>query len=124
MEILLVSSPLNVSSNYEKLIPVCIFVHHQRIGLLITEHFIFKMPVQGKLLFNWGWKCIVQIIDFAVFRYLNFRLFSENRTNGHDDFIDRDYRLQSSYCRNSFSINSMPLSPLQVISNIIPAKWS
>ncbi len=120
MEILLVSplKPIQVITG--KVFPYIFLSIINAIVIIVLSIFIFKMPVQGSL-FLLGMESVLFIITALALGILISTISATQQTAMMISLMGLmlPVILLSGFI---FPITSMPL-PLQVISNIIPAKW-
>ena len=120
MEILLVSPLKPVLVIVGKVVPYIFLSLINAIVIVVLSIFIFKMPVQGSL-FLLGVESVLFIITSLALGILISTISSTQQTAMMISLIGLMLPtiLLSGFI---FPITSMPL-PLQIISNIIPARW-
>jgi ABC-2 type transport system permease protein len=120
MEILLVSPLKPFQVIVGKVIPYIFLSVINAIVIILLSIFIFKMPVQGSL-FLLGAESILFIVNALSLGILISTISKTQQTAMMVSLMGLmlPVILLSGFI---FPISSMPL-PLQVISNIIPAKW-
>lgn len=120
MEILLVSplKPLQVIIG--KVVPYILLAVINAIIIIVLSIFVFNMPVQGSLILL-GAESILFIINALSLGILISTIASSQQTAMMASLMGLmlPVILLSGFI---FPISSMPI-PLQIISNIIPAKW-
>jgi ABC-2 type transport system permease protein len=120
MEILLVSplKPIQVIAG--KVIPYVFLSVINAIVIILLSIFVFKMPVQGSLLLL-GFESVLFIITALALGILISTISATQQTAMMVSLMGLmlPVIILSGFI---FPIESMPL-PLQIISNIIPAKW-
>lgn len=120
MEILLVSplKPLQVIIG--KVVPYILLAVINAIIIIVLSIFVFNMPVQGSLILL-GTESILFIINALSLGILISTIASSQQTAMMASLMGLmlPVILLSGFI---FPISSMPI-PLQIISNIIPAKW-
>jgi ABC-2 type transport system permease protein len=120
MEILLVSPLKPIQVIIGKVFPYIFLSIINAIVIIVLSIFIFKMPVQGSL-FLLGMESVLFIITALALGILISTVSATQQTAMMISLMGLmlPVILLSGFI---FPITSMPL-PLQVISNIIPAKW-
>ncbi len=120
MEILLVSPLKPIQVIVGKVFPYIFLSIINAIVIIVLSIFIFKMPVQGSL-FLLGMESVLFIITALSLGILISTISATQQTAMMISLMGLmlPVILLSGFI---FPITSMPL-PLQVISNIIPAKW-
>ena len=120
MEILLVSPIKPIQVIIGKVFPYIFLSIINAIVIVVLSIFIFKMPVQGSL-FLLGFESVLFIITSLALGILISTISATQQTAMMISLMGLmlPVILLSGFI---FPISSMPL-PLQVISNIIPAKW-
>ena len=120
MEILLVSPLKPIQVIIGKVFPYIFLSIINAIVIIVLSIFIFKMPVQGSL-FLLGMESVLFIITALALGILISTISATQQTAMMISLMGLmlPVILLSGFI---FPITSMPL-PLQVISNIIPAKW-
>ncbi|MCI2228592.1 ABC transporter permease [Polaribacter sp. MSW13] len=120
MEILLVSPIKPIQVIVGKVFPYIFLSVINAVVIVLLSIFIFKMPVQGSL-FLLGLESILFIISALALGILISTISATQQTAMMISLMGLmlPVILLSGFI---FPISSMPL-PLQVISNIIPAKW-
>ena len=120
MEILLVSPIKPIQVIIGKVVPYIFLSVINAIVIVILSIFIFKMPVEGSL-FLLGLESVLFIINALALGILISTISKTQQTAMMISLMGLmlPVILLSGFI---FPISSMPL-PLQVISNIIPAKW-
>ena len=120
MEILLVSPLKPYQVIIGKVIPYVFLSIINALVIILLSIFIFKMPVQGSY-FLLGLESVLFIITSLSLGILISTISETQQTAMMISLMGLmlPVILLSGFI---FPINSMPL-PLQVISNIIPAKW-
>lgn len=120
MEILLVSPLKPIQVIVGKVFPYIFLSIINAVVIVMLSIFIFKMPVQGSL-FLLGLESILFIISALALGILISTISATQQTAMMISLMGLmlPVILLSGFI---FPISSMPL-PLQVISNIIPAKW-
>ncbi|WCO02879.1 ABC transporter permease [Psychroserpens ponticola] len=120
MEILLVSPLKPIQVIVGKVFPYIFLSIINAVVIVLLSIFIFKMPVQGSL-FLLGLESILFIISALALGILISTISATQQTAMMISLMGLmlPVILLSGFI---FPISSMPL-PLQVISNIIPAKW-
>ncbi len=120
MEILLVSPLKPFQVIIGKVVPYIFLSLINAIVIIVLSIFIFKMPVQGSL-FLLGAESVLFIINALSLGILISTVSETQQTAMMISLMGLmlPVILLSGFI---FPINSMPL-PLQVISNVIPAKW-
>ena len=120
MEILLVSPIKPIQVIVGKVFPYIFLSIINAIVIVVLSIFIFKMPVQGSL-FLLGFESVLFIITALALGILISTISATQQTAMMISLMGLmlPVILLSGFI---FPISSMPL-PLQVISNIIPAKW-
>ncbi|ARV15550.1 ABC transporter permease [Polaribacter sp. SA4-12] len=120
MEILLVSPLKPIQVIVGKVFPYIFLSIINAIVIIVLSIFIFKMPVQGSL-FLLGMESVLFIITALALGILISTISATQQTAMMISLMGLmlPVILLSGFI---FPITSMPL-PLQVISNIIPAKW-
>ena len=120
MEILLVSplKPLQVIIG--KVVPYILLAVINAIIIILLSIFVFRMPVQGSL-FLLGAESLLFIINALSLGILISTISASQQTAMMVSLMGLmlPVILLSGFI---FPISSMPI-PLQIISNIIPAKW-
>ena len=120
MEILLVSPLKPIQVIIGKVVPYVFLSVINAIVIILLSIFIFKMPVQGSLLLL-GFESVLFIVNALALGILISTISETQQTAMMISLMGLmlPVILLSGFI---FPITSMPL-PLQVISNIIPAKW-
>lgn len=120
MEILLVSPIKPIQVIIGKVFPYIFLSIINAVVIVALSMFIFKMPVQGSL-FLLGFESVLFIITALALGILISTISKTQQTAMMISLMGLmlPVILLSGFI---FPISSMPL-PLQVISNIIPAKW-
>ena len=120
MEILLVSPLKPIQVIIGKVFPYIFLSIINAVVIVILSIFIFKMPVQGSL-FLLAMESILFIISALALGILISTISATQQTAMMISLMGLmlPVILLSGFI---FPISSMPL-PLQIISNIIPAKW-
>ena len=120
MEILLVSPLKPIQVIIGKVFPYIFLSIINAIVIIVLSIFIFKMPIQGSL-FLLGMESVLFIITALALGILISTVSATQQTAMMISLMGLmlPVILLSGFI---FPITSMPL-PLQVISNIIPAKW-
>ena len=120
MEILLVSPLKPVQVIVGKVVPYIFLSIINAIVIIVLSIFIFKMPIQGSL-FLLGAESILFIITSLSLGILISTISTTQQTAMMVSLMGLmlPVILLSGFI---FPISSMP-APLQVISNIVPAKW-
>ncbi|NCP53314.1 MAG: ABC transporter permease, partial [Flavobacteriales bacterium] len=120
MEILLVSPLKPIQVIIGKVFPYIFLSIINAVVIVTLSIFIFKMPVQGSL-FLLGLESILFIISALALGILISTISATQQTAMMISLMGLmlPVILLSGFI---FPISSMPI-PLQVISNIIPAKW-
>ncbi|MFD2915760.1 ABC transporter permease [Psychroserpens luteus] len=120
MEILLVSPIKPIQVIVGKVFPYIFLSIVNAIVIVVLSIFIFKMPVQGSL-FLLGLESVLFIITSLALGILISTISATQQTAMMISLMGLmlPVILLSGFI---FPISSMPL-PLQIISNIIPAKW-
>lgn len=120
MEILLVSPIKPIQVIVGKVFPYIFLSIINAIVIVVLSIFIFKMPVQGSL-FLLGFESVLFIITALALGILISTISATQQTAMMISLMGLmlPVILLSGFI---FPISSMPI-PLQVISNIIPAKW-
>jgi len=120
MEILLVSPLKPIQVIIGKVFPYIFLSIINAIVIIVLSIFIFKMPVQGSL-FLLGMESVLFIITALALGILISTVSATQQTAMMISLMGLmlPVILLSGFI---FPITSMPL-PLQIISNIIPAKW-
>ncbi len=120
MEILLVSPLKPFQVIVGKVVPYIFLSVINAVVIIVLSIFVFQMPVQGSL-FLLGAESILFIINALSLGILISTIAATQQTAMMVSLMGLmlPVILLSGFI---FPINSMPF-PLQVISNIIPAKW-
>lgn len=120
MEILLVSPIKPIQVIVGKVFPYIFLSIINAVVIVLLSIFIFKMPVQGSL-FLLGFESVLFIITSLALGILISTISATQQTAMMISLMGLmlPVILLSGFI---FPISSMPL-PLQMISNIIPAKW-
>jgi len=120
MEILLVSPLKPIQVIIGKVVPYIFLSIINAIIIILLSIFVFKMPIQGSL-FLLGFESVLFIITSLSLGILISTISDSQQTAMMISLMALMLPtiLLSGFI---FPISSMPL-PLQIISNIIPAKW-
>lgn len=120
MEILLVSPLKPFQVIIGKVVPYILLAVINAIVIILLSLFVFKMPVQGSFMLL-GAESILFIINALSLGILISTIASSQQTAMMASLMGLmlPVILLSGFI---FPISSMPL-PLQILSNIIPAKW-